>query len=148
MRAMNQPAAPRDGRPVLLYDGVCGFCDLTVQWVLRADRRELFRFAPLQGEYAAGVLARHPELDGIDSLVLVEPTRSGVGERSSVRSEGALRVASLLGGAWKAVQVLRILPRPLRDSVYDAFARRRYRLFGRYDACSVPPPEVRERFLD
>ena len=134
--------------PVLLYDGLCGFCDRAVRGVLRLDRHRTFLFAPLDGAFARGVLSRHPELLGVDSLVLVEPTEDGAGEHAWVRSEAFVRVARHLGGVWRLVTVLALIPRPVRDWAYDAFARRRYRVFGRFEACPVPPPEVRSRFLE
>jgi predicted DCC family thiol-disulfide oxidoreductase YuxK len=133
--------------PVLLYDGLCGFCDGTVQFILEHDRRGALRFATLQGDFARGVIERHPELAGVDSLVLVERGTSGE-ERIYVRSEGALQVAKYLGGAWTLARGLRIVPRFLRDLVYDGFARVRYRVFGRYDACPIPSAEQRARFID
>lgn len=132
--------------PVLLYDGLCGFCDAAVQFVLARDRHARLRFAPLQGEYAQGLRERHPELAQVDSLVLVEPAEAGA-ERVYLRSDGALRVAHHLGGAWRAAALLRVVPRALRDAAYDAFARVRYRVWGRREACAVPLPAQRARFL-
>ncbi len=134
------------GAPVLLYDGVCGFCNKTVQMILDRDRRGLMRFAALQSDYGRAVVARHPELRGVDSVVYVEPAAGG--ERVYVRSDAALKVASYLGGLWKVLLAARLVPRVLRDYFYDLFARNRYRFFGKYDACLLPPPEVRARFLD
>ena len=134
--------------PVLLYDGLCGFCDGTVQFILEHDRHGTLRFATLQGEYARGVIARHPELQGVDSLVLVEPADDSTSERVSVRSAGALRLARYLGGPWHLARVVAIVPRFLRDWAYDGFARIRYRVFGRYDSCPIPSPEQRARFID
>lgn len=104
------------------------------------------RFAPLQGSFAAGVLARHSELRAADSLILVED--DGSGERVAVRSDAALAILRYLGGAWKLALGLRIVPRALRDWCYDRFARMRHRLFGRYDTCPVPSAEVRARFIE
>ena len=134
------------GAPVLLYDGVCGFCNRTVQMILDRDRRGTMRFAALQSDYGLAVVGRHPELRGVDSVVFVEP--AGGGERVHVRSDAALKVASYLGGFWKVFLAGRVIPRRVRDYLYDLFARNRYRLFGKYDACMLPPPEVRSRFLD
>ena len=133
--------------PVLLYDGVCGFCNGAVQMVLRHDRRGTLRFASLQSDYGLAVAARHPELSGIDSVVFLE-TLEGGGERVFVRSDAALRVVSHLGGAWKLLLVARLVPRRARDFFYDLFARNRYKLFGKYDSCLLPPAEVRSRFID
>ncbi|HEX5707013.1 MAG TPA: DCC1-like thiol-disulfide oxidoreductase family protein [Pyrinomonadaceae bacterium] len=134
--------------PVLLYDGVCGFCNKSVQTVLKSDRRGTMRFAALQSDYARRLVARHPQLEGIDSVVYVEPGVEGRPERVYVRSEAALRVASYLGGPWKIFLAARLIPRPIRDRLYDLFARHRYRLFGRRDTCMLPPPDARRRFLD
>jgi predicted DCC family thiol-disulfide oxidoreductase YuxK len=133
--------------PVLLYDGVCGFCNKSVQLILDHDRRGEMRFAALQSDYGQAVVARHPELRGVDSVVFVEQTGAG-GERIYVRSEAALKVAAYLGGFWKVFLAAKVLPRAARDYLYDLFARNRYRVFGKYDSCMLPPPEVRARFLD
>ena len=131
----------------MLYDGLCGFCNGTVRFILARDARGTMRFAPLQGELARGVLARHPELAGVDSLVLVERDAVGGRERVWVRSGSVLEIARYLGGGWQVAGALRLVPRALRDWGYDLFARFRYRLFGRFDSCPVPEPAARERFL-
>lgn len=132
--------------PVLLYDGLCGFCDRAVQFVLARDPGGPMRFAPLQGAYARAVVARHPALAGVDSLILVESSAAGV-ERVAVRSEGALRVAHYLGGGWRIAALLRIVPRAARDWAYDLFARHRYRVWGRHAACPLPAAGQRARFI-
>jgi predicted DCC family thiol-disulfide oxidoreductase YuxK len=132
--------------PILLYDGVCGFCDGVVKFILRWNRGGSMRFATLQGAFAQRLTTRHPELAGVDSLILVEDPDTPT-ERVFVKSDGALRVARYLGGAWKAALVLGVIPRFIRDAAYDAFARIRYRVFGRYDTCPLPSPEERARFL-
>jgi len=125
---------------------VCGFCNKAVQTILKNDRRGEMRFAALQSEYGRAVLGRHPELRGVDSVVFVE--RGPGRERVHVRSDASLRVAEYLGGAWKLFLAARVIPAPVRDFFYNLFARYRYRFFGKYDACLLPPPEVRERFID
>jgi predicted DCC family thiol-disulfide oxidoreductase YuxK len=135
-----------DGAPVLLYDGVCGFCNRSVQLILDHDRRGEMRFAALQSDYGQAVVKRYPELRGVDSVVFVE--RGAGGERIYVRSEAALKVAAYLGGLWKLFLAAKVIPGRLRDYLYDLFARNRYTFFGKYDTCMLPPPEVRARFLD
>ena len=135
-----------DAAPVLLYDGVCGFCNKSVQLILDHDRRGSMRFAALQSDYGQSVVERHPELRGVDSVVYVEQQTGG--ERIHVRSDAALKVAAYLGGFWRIFLAAKVLPRGLRDYLYDLFARNRYKLFGKYDTCMLPPPEVRSRFLD
>ena len=131
--------------PLLLYDGVCGFCNRSVQTILKHDTQGTMRFATLQSNLGASIKARH-RLEAIDSLVLVD--RAAGAERVFMRSDAALRVASYLGGWWKLLAIFSLVPRPLRDFFYDVFARYRYRLFGRYDRCMLPAPELRSRFLD
>ena len=131
---------------LVLYDGVCGFCDRSVQWLLEADRDLLLRYAPLQGPTAAALRQRHPALpEDIDTVVLVE------GERDSevlfLRSDAVLHIASLLPSVPRWVQVFRWCPRPLRDALYRAFAAIRYRVWGKLDACKLPTPAERARFL-
>lgn len=132
---------------LLLYDGFCGFCNRLVLWILARDRRGTLTFAPLHGPTGQAVLARHAGLAGVDSLVFVE--RFGEpGETVSVRSDAALRVASYLGAPWAWVGAFRFVSRLLRDVAYDVFARLRYPLFGRLEACPLPPAEHRARFID
>jgi predicted DCC family thiol-disulfide oxidoreductase YuxK len=135
-------------RPVLLYDGLCGFCDRTIRFILTVTPKDTIRFASLQGEFATSVLERNMALKGIDSLVLVESGHENQREQLYVRSGALLRTAWHLGGPWSILVVFWIVPRPLRDWAYDVFARYRYRLFGRLDDCTVPSPEDKFRFLD
>jgi predicted DCC family thiol-disulfide oxidoreductase YuxK len=139
--------APGFGEPVLLYDGCCGFCNAAVRFVLKRDRGTAMRFAPLQGVFGAAVVARHPELRTVDSLVLVRCLPSGE-ELVATRSESVIGVARYLGGPWRAGLVVRLLPRPFRDWAYDMFARNRHRAFARYDSCPVPDAATRDRFLE
>jgi predicted DCC family thiol-disulfide oxidoreductase YuxK len=132
--------------PVLLFDGECGLCNRMVQLVLRADRRGAARFATLEGRFARELRARHSELSSVDSMAWVEPGADGPGERVFIRSEAALRVADYLGFPWRALTAARIIPRALRDRVYDWVARRRHRWFARVPSCSIPAAESRERF--
>lgn len=137
------------GNPILLYDGVCGLCNRVVQFVLRHDRKESFRFASLQSEFAQHVLARHgvnaTDLDTVYVVVNVESHR----ESLLARSEAGLFILNELGGACRrGSRFLRCLPIAVRDWLYGLVARNRYRVFGRYDACPVPSQSVRARFLD
>lgn len=134
--------------PVMLYDGVCGLCNRTVQIILDRDRRGTMRFAALQSDYGKAVKARHPSLENIDSVVLLERSAQGREEQVYVRSSAALRVASYLGGAWRLLLIFRIVPSPVRDFFYDLIARYRYKIFGKHDACMMPSADVRSRFLD
>jgi predicted DCC family thiol-disulfide oxidoreductase YuxK len=133
---------------VLLFDGTCGFCARSVRLILRHDRRGTLRFAALQGAHGTALRSRHPELAGIDSMVWVEPATPGNPERVWVRSAAALKIAGYLGGLWQLARAAGVLPRALLEWAYDLIARHRHQLPGALDACFVPSPEIRARFLD
>jgi predicted DCC family thiol-disulfide oxidoreductase YuxK len=134
--------------PVLLYDGTCGLCSATVRFLLRRDKKQLLRFASLEGDYGRSVLDTCPELEGVDSIVWSEPATADHPAHVLTRSAAALRIALYLGGAWKLTLVFTVVPRSIRDWVYDLVARHRHRLMGSSEQCLVPPPEARDRFLD
>ena len=127
---------------VILFDGVCNFCDSSVNFIIEHDRAGYFRFAPLQTETGQALLAEH-HIDNIetDSVILIE------NEKAYTHSSGALRIASKLDGVWSWLYFFIVVPRPIRDFFYKLFARYRYRLFGKKDACMMPKPEIREKFL-
>lgn len=132
-----------EGRPLLLYDGNCGLCDRSVQFVLRRDRGGHFRFAALQSEPARRLVAElgfDPE--AVDSVILVDEEGNAARE-----STAALRTAARLGWPWRALAAALVLPRALRDPVYRFIAKRRLRWFGSADACRLPAPGEREQFL-
>lgn len=133
--------------PVLLYDGTCGFCAESVQLILRHDRRGILRFAALDSAFGRAVLARHPELAHVDSVVWYEPAHDGVTDRLLTRSTAALRVAKYLGGVWHLASVAVVVPRFLRDSLYRFVARHRHQLGPGAKQCLVPSPDQRARFL-
>ncbi len=134
--------------PLLLYDGACGLCARSVQWVLThegADRS--LRFAPLQGRLATAVIGQEAGPALPDSVVWLEPGVDGAPPRVLVRSDAVLRVWRYVGGPWRLAAWLgRLVPRAVRDGLYDLVARHRHRLAGG-PACVVPTPEQQERFL-
>ncbi|HSQ28281.1 MAG TPA: DCC1-like thiol-disulfide oxidoreductase family protein [Gemmatimonadaceae bacterium] len=139
-----------DGSALLLYDGTCGFCAESVQFVLGHDRRRReLRFASLQGPTGTDVRGRHPELETVDSVIWYEPGSPGEREVILVRSSAVLRVLRYLGGAWRVLAWLgALVPRPLRDSVYDFVARHRHKLVRGAPVCVVPSEDQRARFID
>jgi predicted DCC family thiol-disulfide oxidoreductase YuxK len=138
----DEPKIPTLDGPLVLYDGTCGLCNRSVQLILRHDRRGRFRFAALQSEPGRALLARHGlPVDALDTVVLVEDGRA------FTKSAAALRIARGMDKPWPLLRVLGVVPRPVRDFFYDRLANNRYRIFGRADACMLPPPEVRARFL-
>jgi predicted DCC family thiol-disulfide oxidoreductase YuxK len=135
--------SPGSGHALVLFDGVCNLCNGSVQFIIDRDPRGYFLFAALQSATALPALercARGPAT--LDSIVLVE------GGRCFTRSSAALRIARRLSGLWPALYLGMVIPRVVRDSIYDFIARHRYRWFGRTETCRIPTPELRTRFLD
>jgi predicted DCC family thiol-disulfide oxidoreductase YuxK len=128
--------------PILLFDGVCNLCNGLVAFILRNDPRHRFRFASLQSPAGQELLKRHdlPTAD-LDSVVLIE------GTRAFTRSTAVLRTARRMGFLWPLAFVFILIPRPLRDLVYKLIGKNRYRMFGRREACMLPTPDIRARFL-
>ena len=139
-----------DGAALLLDDGTCGFCAESVQFVLRHDRRRrTLRFSSLQGPTALDIRARHPELDVVDSVIWFEPGDGAHPEKLLTKSSAVLRVLRYLGGIWRPLGVIAaVVPRALRDAVYDLVARHRHRLIRGAPACVIPTADERSRFLD
>ncbi len=135
--------------PILLYDGVCGLCNRSVQFILKHDRNERFRFAALQSDFATRILRRHGiDAKDLDTLHVVENYEQA-NERVLQRSDAVLRAGRELGGIWSPLTAVgKIIPRPLRDLVYRFVAQNRYRVFGKYDTCMLPDPKQRSKFLD
>ena len=132
-----------DWRNLVLYDGECGLCDRTVQFLLRHDRRAVLAYAPLQGETARPFVGEHPKVDTMMLVGKLDDGRVRVWERS----RGVFRTLAKLGGIWRVLSWLRILPVFLTDLGYRFVARHRLSWFGRVDACRVPDPATRQRFL-
>jgi predicted DCC family thiol-disulfide oxidoreductase YuxK len=130
---------------VILYDGVCGLCNRLNRFVRKRDRRDRFRFASIQSAYGrAQIVAKGGNPDDLDTLYVL--TSDG---RALVRSRAVLFILRELGGAWGLARLLVAwLPTSVLDANYRFVARRRYRVFGRFDACPAPAPGDREKFLD
>ena len=137
------PEASAREQPIVVFDGVCNFCNASVSFILAHDRARVFRFASLQSDAGRRLIERAalPPLDS-DTFVLVE------GDRCLVRSDAAIAVARRLPAPWRWGAALGVLPRSWRDALYRLIARNRYRWFGKRTACMVPTADVRERFLE
>jgi predicted DCC family thiol-disulfide oxidoreductase YuxK len=135
------PAVLPDG-PVVLYDGVCGLCARSVKWVLRHERDHAIQFAPLQGPTAAALRARHPRIPTeLDTIVYVDAGRV------YLRSKAFLQLAAHLRAPWRWAHAMRWFPGFVLDLGYRVVARVRYRIWGTVDACELPSPAHRARFL-
>jgi predicted DCC family thiol-disulfide oxidoreductase YuxK len=134
---------------VVFYDGYCGLCDRLVHFLLTRDTAGRLRFAPLQGAVARRELtpAGHDPND-LDTVVVIADF-AGVNPRVLTRSRAVLHALAQLGGRWRLLAgVGSVVPSFLADAIYRSVARRRYRIFGRYEVCPLPRPEWRDRFLD
>src|SRR5271169_4401530 len=135
--------------PIILYDGVCGLCNRLVQFVLKHDSQEHFRFAALQSDFAIGILHRHGVAPADLDTMYVVLELALPAERLACRSEAAVVVLRELGGAWAALgSILEVLPASLRNWGYNLVARNRYRIFGKHDSCPIPLQKDRHKFLD
>lgn len=133
---------------IVLYDGVCGLCNRLVQFILKRDKRDYFRFASLQSDWSSTLLQRH-NLDPHDlDTVYVVVDYAKPAERLLARSDAILFLLGKLGGIWKVAVVGKFLPRTLRDAMYGLVARNRYRVFGKYESCMLPEQKHRAKFLD
>ena len=126
---------------LVLFDGVCNFCNGAVNFIIRHDGEKKFKFAPLQSEIGQQMQAKYGIGEDGDSIILVE------NDKAYTHSTAGLRVAKGLGSIWSLGYVFIIVPSFIRDFFYRLFAKYRYRLFGRTEACMLPTPDVRERFL-
>lgn len=133
---------------LVLYDGVCGLCDRFVQFLLRIDRHDRLRFAELQGPIGTKILSQAGRSATPLSTVVVVADHGTDAQRLLDRSDAALFAIASAGGLYRGAEALRLVPRFIRDAAYDLVARWRYRIFGRFDACPIPRPETRAKFLD
>jgi predicted DCC family thiol-disulfide oxidoreductase YuxK len=138
------PAVPAfaDDKALIVFDGVCVLCSGLARFVLKRDRDFVFRLTTAQSPVGQA-LFRHYGLDTevfATNLVLIDGTAYG-------KLDTVAAVGRRLGGGWRFLSMLRLIPRPIGDWLYDAIARNRYRLFGRYPSCMVPEPQWRDRFI-
>ena len=137
-----------DGQTLVFYDGLCGLCDRFVQFLLPRDRRGVIRFAQLQSELARRELVPHGHDPGdLDTIVVIEAWGTPR-QRVLARSRAVLHAVAGLGGLWSpAARLAQLIPAVVADQVYAFVARRRYRIFGKYDTCPLPRPEWQARFI-
>jgi predicted DCC family thiol-disulfide oxidoreductase YuxK len=127
---------------IILFDGVCNFCNGSVQFIIKRDPTGYYTFASLQGEVGKKLLEEHQLGEYFDSFVLVENNKCFFG------SEAAFRICRHLKGAWKFISVFTIVPKPIRDFFYHMISKNRYKWFGKRESCMIPTKEIRKRFLE
>ena len=132
-----------DNKKIILFDGVCNLCNGAVQFIIKRDKKDVFRYAALQSEIGEQLVAeRGIDTSKVDSIILIEPGRAYY-----TKSDAALEIGRDFGGLWKALALFTWIPRTFRDAIYDFVARNRYRWFGKKDACMIPTPELQAKFL-
>ncbi len=142
--------APAAERTVVFFDGVCGLCNRTVDFLIARDHARVLRYAPLQGETFRDVTRDRPDLRAVDSVIVMHEieTTNGARREFHVRSRAALFALSRLGSSWTWLRRLAaLMPQPVSDLVYRFVARVRYRIWGKLDACRMPTATERELFL-
>lgn len=132
-----------ENKKIVLFDGVCNLCDNAVQYVIKHDKKDEFRFVPLQSDLGKDIL-NYLKVDTskMDSIILYEP-----GVAYFYKSDAALEILRSLGGILKWSIIFRIIPTALRNPIYDYVARNRYKWYGKKDACMIPTPELKSKFL-
>lgn len=133
-----------DKKKIILFDGVCNLCNGFITFIIKRDKQDVFRYASLQSEIGQRLLLeRHIDTSEIDSVVLIEPDIAYY-----IKSDAALQIGSHLKGYSTISRILYLIPSGLRNIVYDLIARYRYAWFGKKDACMIPTPELKAKFLD
>lgn len=128
---------------IILFDGVCNLCNGFVRFVIKRDRKNLFKFASLQSKYGIELLAKHHISSTLPQTVMVYD-----GERFFTQTEAVLKITGSLSGAWKATAIFLIIPAFIRDYLYRLVAKNRYKLFGKSKQCMVPTADMSDRFIN
>lgn len=126
---------------VILFDGVCNLCSGWVQFVIKRDPKELFKFAPLQSEFGNSIIRDYNiKMKGTASIVLIEHNKA------HIESTAILRIVSQLKGPIKILRLFSLIPKPIRDNIYRFISKNRYRFFGKKESCLIPSKEIQNRF--
>ena len=128
--------------PVILFDGVCNYCNAMVNFAIRNDKKAILKFAPLQSAAGKSLKEKYNIAPGIDSVIFIEQ------EKVYTYSDAAIRIARHLQWPAKALYSLIVIPKFIRQPFYKWIARNRYKWFGKKEECMIPTPEVKARFLD
>lgn len=132
-----------DNRSIIVFDGVCNFCNGAVLFIIKRDPRGVFAFTPMQSEKAKNLMLKyHVSAVESDTVLLIKK------EVCYLRSDAVLEIAQDLSGLWGLTRALKILPVSIRDYLYKLFARNRYNLFGKQERCIIPTAEIRNRFIE
>ena len=128
---------------VILFDGVCNFCNGTINWILQHDKKNEFRFATLQSTYGKQVVERFKlTSDYLDTVILIE------NEKVYLRSQAILRIIKRIGGIYSILGIFSIVPAPILNFFYNIVAKYRYRWFGKRESCMVPDASIKQKFIE
>jgi len=141
---MGSPDSLGNHKPVLiLFDGVCNLCNGLVQFIIRRYPKAKFKFASLQSEVGRSLLKKfNIDSDLLHSIVVIDD------DEAFQRSDAVIRIANYLGGGWKILKAINILPKFFLDACYNVVAANRYRIFGKKNSCMIPTPELKQRFIE
>lgn len=133
-----------NNKQIVLFDGVCNFCNASILKIIKNDKKNIFLFASLQSEIGKEI-TQHFNIDTnfIDSIILVESKTN-----YAIKSTAALKIAKQFGGLWWLFQIFWLLPTSFRDFFYDYIAKNRYKWFGKKESCMIPTPEIKSKFID
>ncbi|WP_293300778.1 thiol-disulfide oxidoreductase DCC family protein [Allomuricauda sp.] len=132
-----------EGKKVILFDGVCNLCNSSVQFVIKRDRKDMFRYTALQSEVGQQMIKeRGIDTSQVDSIILIEP-----GVAYYTKSDAALKIGQSFGGGYVLLAIFTWIPKSIRDAIYDFVARNRYKWFGKQESCMIPTPELKAKFL-
>ncbi|WP_159799009.1 thiol-disulfide oxidoreductase DCC family protein [Flavobacterium sp. MK4S-17] len=130
-------------KKIILFDGVCNLCDATVQFIIKKDKNDVFRFVQLQSELGKEIISYiGVDTSKTDSIILYEP-----GKAYYYKAEAAINIAKELGGVYTAMAIFSLLPKKITNSVYDYVAKNRYKWYGKKNECMIPTPEMKAKFL-
>lgn len=141
-RRIRKSVVQKLNKMTILFDGVCNLCNASINFIIDRDSKGMFKFAALQSEIGQDFLKTKAfNTADFDSVILIDENKI------YQKSDAALEIARHLDGFWKIFYIFKIIPTFLRNPIYDLVARNRYRIFGRTDACRIPTPELKARFL-
>lgn len=130
-------------KSIIMFDGVCNLCNGFVNFMIPRDRKNIFLFGSLQSEKVKNILKQHnASITDISTVILLED------DRLYTQSTAVLRILRKMSGGWPLLYGFIVVPRPIRDFIYNLIARNRYKLFGKKDACMLPTPELKARFVE
>lgn len=126
---------------IILFDGVCNLCNNAVQYIIKRDRKQIFKFASIQSDFGKKLLKHQPDLLNLQTVILVE------GDKIYIKSSAFIRIMKTLGGIYKLFQILRVVPAFISNFFYMLISKYRYKIFGKRESCMIPDENTKNRFI-